>query len=308
MPRYLFQGQEDSANQRGPTLQRLADRAELSNTKRQALESLFDVAAPMAMYSPEAEASWAGVLSKTANLKKLEKAKELLSSGKSAQDVWKQTGWGLSPEGKWMYEISDDKMRLRPDFDRLPKDPKKFNAQRITDMSLGSILEHPELQKAYPELFSNTRVTELHKKPEMFANMKPSASWKSGISGNKYWPSTPNEVSVSASTPEQVLSNLVHEVGSHGTAQYSGFSKGSNEQRMQALLDAAKKSGDLPTQQALGTNAYQAYLNNFGEANARLAQARMSLTPEQRLAQFPWESDYFEQMTGSPLNKLHGYE
>lgn len=308
MPRYLFQGQQDSQGQSGPTLQRIADKAALQRTKREGLEALFDLVAPMAMYSPEAGASWAGVLSKTANLQKLEEAKGLLASGKSPQEVWKSSGWGLSPEGKWMYEIPDNRARLRADFNNLPKDPKRFNAQQITDMSLGSIFEHPELKAAYPQLFNNTRVIELHKKAEMFSNMKPSASWRAGFDGSKFWPSKPNEVAISASTPEQVMSNLVHEVGSHGTAQYNGFSRGTNESRMQSLIDAAKRGGDTDGASTLGDNAYQAYLNNFGEANARLAQSRLNMTPQQRLEQFPWEPMYFEDATGSQLGKLHGYE
>jgi len=41
-----------------------------------------------------------------------------------------------------------------------------------------------------------------------------------------------------------------------------------------------------------------------GEAEARLTQSRMNLTPEQRLAQYPYEPQYFEQATGVPLSSL----
>lgn len=324
MARYLFQGQRDSNGQLGPTLQKLFDRQQAKSAMETAITPLKYgveavlpatrplVAAQALLHTPDAEASWAGILSKTANLDALKRAKTLLRQGVSPEDVWKQTGWGKAPEGKWMYEISDDRMRLRPDFNNLPKDPSRFNSRRITDMGLGAIFEHPELKAAYPEMFRNTRVTELHKKPDMFAHMAPSATWRPGFSGTKYWPSTPNEVEISASTPEQVLSNLVHEVGSHGTAQYEKFSRGTNQARMESLLNNDRGVRMDKIRRVLGdnpaTDAYPAYLNNFGEANARLAESRINLNPQQRLEQYPWEPDYFKQMTGSDLTKLHGYE
>jgi hypothetical protein len=41
-----------------------------------------------------------------------------------------------------------------------------------------------------------------------------------------------------------------------------------------------------------------------GEAEARLTEARMNMTPERRLAQYPYDPAYFEQATGVPLNSL----
>lgn len=351
MPRYLFQGNEDSAGRVGPTLQKLADRAEYSNFKRRTLENLFETAAPAALYSPEAEASWAGVLSKTANIKKLEEAQKLLAAGKTPQEVWKATGWGKSPEGKWMYEISDDTAKLRPDFERLPKDKKYYNATRITDMPLGGVLQHPQLQKAYPELFNNTRVDELKRYADMYNNLPPTGSFKPGPEATKYYPSSPNRVSVSAYKPEDAFSVLMHEVGGHGTAKYEKFHPGSSESEMQGSINLAQKNagkfddmlqkaqealvrakqsgGTDPidglsideivdriegtqglaesakrTADKLGTNAFKAYQRNAGEANARLVQSRLNMTPEQRLNQYPWEPEYFKQSTGVSLEDL----
>jgi hypothetical protein len=49
---------------------------------------------------------------------------------------------------------------------------------------------------------------------------------------------------------------------------------------------------------------YEAYKRLAGEAEARLTQARMNMTPEQRLAQYPFEPEYFNQATGVPLKDL----
>lgn len=57
MADYLFQGNRDSQGQEGPTHQKLVDRAAFQQDKTNALESLFDVAAPLGMYSGEAQGS-----------------------------------------------------------------------------------------------------------------------------------------------------------------------------------------------------------------------------------------------------------
>jgi len=52
------------------------------------------------------------------------------------------------------------------------------------------------------------------------------------------------------------------------------------------------------------TDPHEAYQRLAGEAESRLTQSRMNLTPEQRLAQYPYEPEYFEKATGVPLNSL----
>lgn len=54
---YLYQGQLDSNYRAGPTLQKLADIAQHNRVKRETLESIFDVVAPLALTSTEAQAS-----------------------------------------------------------------------------------------------------------------------------------------------------------------------------------------------------------------------------------------------------------
>jgi hypothetical protein len=48
----------------------------------------------------------------------------------------------------------------------------------------------------------------------------------------------------------------------------------------------------------------EAYQRLAGEAEARLTQARMNLTPAERLAQFPYEPEYFKKATGVDINDL----
>ena len=56
------------------------------------------------------------------------------------------------------------------------------------------------------------------------------------------------------------------------------------EQRMQIV----PRIQQLQDDQYIGKEAYRLYKNLGGEAESRLTQARMSLTPEQRLKYFPY--------------------
>lgn len=70
-------------------------------------------------------------------------------------------------------------------------------------------------------------------------------------------------------------------------------------QRDKARRD--KLSRELTHQQSYGQTSPQAQaMVDY----ARVTQARMNMTPDQRLAQYPYQPEYFEQATGVPLNSL----
>ena len=47
-----------------------------------------------------------------------------------------------------------------------------------------------------------------------------------------------------------------------------------------------------------------AYRMLAGEAEARMTQARMNMSPRARSLRYPWEPEYFEKTTGVPINNL----
>ena len=77
------------------------------------------------------------------------------------------------------------------------------------------------------------------------------------------------------------------------------------------LLDILNKI-DIERQNLFGMNEgviakskqIDAYRRLGGEAEARLVQSRMNMTPEQRSAQYPWERDYFKRETGVGIDDL----
>ena len=91
VPRYLFQGQNDSTGQTGPTLQKLADRANFERSKRELAENVFETVSPLGMYSGEAEGAllFGKQISKELN-KNL--AAKMAREGATQREIYKATG------------------------------------------------------------------------------------------------------------------------------------------------------------------------------------------------------------------------
>lgn len=151
MSRYLFQGHADSKGQHGPTLQKLADRAEFSNTKRQTLENLFETIAPLALYSNEAEAAlYPMMLAGTRKNVILNKMKTAGATERQIFDALK-----LVFDGKGYNHFTDDALKLpKQGIDRvkplwaisnIPKSQSigvDFNT-RLPDNIGGSVIRDP---------------------------------------------------------------------------------------------------------------------------------------------------------------------
>ena len=81
---------------------------------------------------------------------------------------------------------------------------------------------------------------------------------------------------------------------------------------IKAKLIAILDKIDIERQNLFGMNEgiiakskqYEAYRKLGGEAEARLVQSRMSMTPVQRSVQYPWERDYFERETGVGIDDI----
>jgi len=76
---------------------------------------------------------------KEAPLSNLEIAENMTKSGKSADDVWKKTGWEKGKDWEWKFEIDDAPAVI--------KKSQIGNAKKVSD-----VLDHPELYKQYPEI------------------------------------------------------------------------------------------------------------------------------------------------------------
>ena len=84
---------------------------------------------------------FAGPGAKTADLLKLNLARQMEQAGASADDILTNTGWFKGMEGKWKFEIPDNALR--------------FSTGPLTGgqkVPVGDVLDHPDLYAAYPFL------------------------------------------------------------------------------------------------------------------------------------------------------------
>lgn len=156
---------------------------------------------------------FAGEKSLTADLGQLNAAKDLEAKGTEMERIRKDTGWHRGVDGMWRYEISDDEATLAPNFAELVRE----------GTTLSTILDHPKLYAAYPDIGSFT------------VRAIPEGADYSGtlILGKKLIEIDP------AAKPGEALSTLLHEV-QHGIQEREGFASGGAPE--QEFTDSVKEA------------------------------------------------------------------
>ncbi len=183
--------------------------------------------------------SFAGVKSKTINKDKLYQAQNMEFDSVHPDIIHSETGFYRGSEGRWRYEISPEKSNIldagvefkkgsgnQTDWtsvsvdDTISVKPARMNnivenplADAFTPSTLGEILHHPELYKAYPHL------------KDMGVWPMPDRHVKEGIRG-MFSPSN-NGIFMSPAKTDDFHSTLLHEV-QHAIQEFEGFSKGGN--------------------------------------------------------------------------------
>lgn len=214
--------------------------------------------------------TFAGPLSKTADHKALDLAKELARKGSNRDDIWNQTGWFQGENKKWRYEIDDSgSTRIAHPFPS-------------TDFTgkLSEALDHPDLYAAYPDLAEAGST--------LRGSIGPEGGWgayqapqKGGLFRK------PVSENVAATSEGRIIpaevdigrQNLTHEI-QHAIQQREGFDLGSNPKSAAAIQKAQEQ----------GLTPQDIYRLDPGEVEARNAARRRNLTPEQRQAMPPWET------------------
>jgi hypothetical protein len=182
----------------------------------------------------------------------------------------------------------------------------EFNALQSKPVLVEDVLDHPDLMYAYPHL------------GKIEIKTHPSNSQSNGM----YYEGG-NRISLREDlTPEEAKSTLLHEL-THGIQAKEGWNRGANSSEeikkyfdqkevlsnqigtFNKMMDEALNAGDteryrqLIDQRNVLSERYMAidpykmgiedYMNNAGEAEARLVQRRMNLSPEELLENFPYE-------------------
>lgn len=252
--------------------------------------------------------------------KTMEKAAiKMEKGGAKAEEIRNATGLVRGLDGHWRDELSDQfaKMKENPLLqDKEWAKNKNFSNFGALHKSVSSgnqpvkvkdVLEHQDLYDAYPHLRNIEVVT--HK----------AGSDTKGA----YYPGK-NKISIAEDLkPEEAKSTLLHEL-THDIQNFEGWNHGANSKAeikkyydrqneiieeirgINAQMSEANKAGDtekyhqlMAIRQPLNEEylrilepeklGIRDYMNNAGEAEARLVQARMNLPPEELIKHFPYE-------------------
>lgn len=205
------------------------------------------------------ESIMAGPRAKIADLAKLAKAKSLIAAGTDKEIVRKATGWFMGKDGKWRFEIDDSGAFFDPELVRAGK-----------NTYLKYVLDHPLLNKAYPELMKKLRFLR-------------SGKYKKG---EALYDDILKRIETSK---KPTLEDVMHEI-QHAIQRYEGFSTGSSPEYM------AMRGMDNPA---------WAYKNLDAEIEAEEVANRLWMTAEERLATAPKTGGYtFQQLVDMALESL----
>lgn len=237
---------------------------------------------------------FAGPTSKTADLKALERAREMEKSGADRTQVWNETGWFRGPERKWRYEIPDNEAALKPEVATALKRRSKSPAY---EGPLEGAFDHPQLFEAYPGLAGG---------PEGY-QLKRAGIFSSDDAGRYY--SNRDRIETSAPNRHEARDTGLHEI-QHALQKRENFARGGSLQgtaegqdllqleasrRFLQALDNPRNKGrneaDLYREsiaEARRKLEDDFYVRNAGEVEARNVELRADMTPAERRATPPW--------------------
>jgi len=223
---------------------------------------------------------------------------DALSAGRgvSPETVREVTGGRLnvSPSGQMFQEISDAASQMKPkEGNFISRAISSFLDKDVgTPKKLGEVLEHPRLYEAYPELEGM--------KLEFFRG--PSKQYG-------FYDPVENVIAINKNAPKkEQYKTILHEV-QHAIQNIEGWSGGASPDRYipfrlhergdfaSKLYDESVPFYNIPKKvkqkrlkRDVEQEAFQDYLRNEGEANARATERRMGMTDEE-LRSTPVEYD-----------------
>ena len=236
----------------------------------------------------------------TTRMDNLAVARSMETDGQSAKTIRLATGWEKGADGKWRYEIGDAK--LKATFSDLRK--QSWDSRRMVTTTLGEIVSATELFQAYPWL--KDMVVEIDEHRGASAQYNP----------------VEKTIYINNVESTESISLLMHEI-QHAIQSHEGFAPGGSpetlfgfiEKQLQVITDQitfteknVEKYGwekweevsgdtrdDLSSAKDLQSRLADASVKGFvegefktyqslaGEVEARNAQARMMMTPEERI-------------------------
>jgi hypothetical protein len=272
---------------------------------------------------------FAGVRAKTADLDKLDAAKEMEKAGDiSRMEILRKTGWFRDNDNEWKFEISDKDAGLLIEPAGIKKaDPVNIPLSDMTPAQLQAeffvaedILDHPEFFAAYPE-FRRIPIRVLRDKPENITGTTASPQithlapeWMRGEDWPKF---DPRGTQLEARGPyKSLLDTILHEFqhviqfrenfakGGTATGSVGDYTKALNSHirtlytnkkpdraRIKGLKGELNRIRDLRNTGAITEkDEIELYLRLSGEVEAWNVPRRRKMTAQQRLDKPAWET------------------
>jgi len=197
----------------------------------------------------------AGVNSKTAPRRALERAKQMERAGKrNARDIYAETGWFKGPDGEWRYVIDDSKASITPAYKNAAA-KLKLAAVTKQDVKVSDLLDHPDLYAAYPHLKDMKVSVNINRAGGSYQEGNYPLSMELGTNSlnNEKIPARDDEL----------LETLLHEI-QHSIQGAEGFNRGGNMQMVQARMQALWDRKDDPDLTEEEREAARNELNRLG--------------------------------------------
>jgi hypothetical protein len=238
------------------------------------LHNAIDPVQAFGGYGNMAGAIMGGPGAKTANLNQLAFAKAAEKAKMPTDVIWEATGWGKGKDGKWRFEIPDDKAHLWSDT----ANELKAGGYHIP-LKGGGRFSHPELYSAYPELAN----VKLHGKPE----------------ANYLGQQRGMDINLAPQSRPRMQSTLLHELQHElvkirrindtlelikqresAISRAGGYER--NQAELRALGQAQEKLLRLRQDLSQRNSPHDMYRKTSGEVEARNVQHRESWGPQKR--------------------------
>jgi hypothetical protein len=242
------------------------------------------------------KAIFGGVGAKTADKFLLERAQDMAAKGADRGAIWSETGWFKGPDDKWRFEIDDSGSKLTPKAtdELMASGGGTYGA---TQRTAPGVLQHSALYEAYPDL----RLVDVDARHNVELTA-PSGAF-AHPAGNGGRPAISIQSNSLEGEPRSVRGIMLHEL-QHGVQGAEGFAVGGNPATMPSIIDLQDEYNNRVTEyMAQGMKLKEAiarakddfsqfklYRNLAGEVEARNVQKRMNMTPDQRRATPPWET------------------
>lgn len=247
--------------------------------------------------------SYAGEFARTADKETLERAKQMIDGGASAEDIFRETGWFKGADGQWRFEIDDSKMEFRRDGDvRLMEEEPYRRMQELSDKwaasfekggeelteaenaelealqdqyvdrvweekyELQDFLKHDDLYRAYPKL------------RHMSLIFRPMSIEDYGYYSPKDGAIVMNSDLIGA--PEKTL---IHEI-QHIIQSMEGFARGASPKYWNDRMEEGFSKKNAAGEEMLPNELYR---NTAGEIEARDVAARRNMSADERRARMP---------------------